>query len=66
MWIVDNENKAQLRNIKVGEWQDDNWFVLDGIADGDRVVTSGFLTLSPGQAVIEKPADSKLPVNKKG
>jgi len=63
-WVVDDQNKAQLRNIEVGNWQGDDWFVLDGIDDGDRVITSGFLALSPGQSVVEKSADSNPSVNK--
>ena len=46
VWTIDQDNKAQLRNVKVGEWQDENWFILDGLSAGDRVVSDGFIHLS--------------------
>jgi membrane fusion protein (multidrug efflux system) len=51
VWTIDQDNKAQLRNVKVGEWQDENWFILDGLSAGDRVVTDGFIHLSANAAV---------------
>ena len=51
VWVVDQDNKAQIRNVQVGDWQNDNWFINDGLSEGDRVVTDGFVHLSPGVAV---------------
>ncbi len=51
VWTVDEDNKAQIRNIEVGEWQEDNWFILNGLSAGDRVVTDGFIHLSTNAAV---------------
>lgn len=59
VWTIDQDNKAQLRNVKVGEWQDENWFILDGLSAGDRVVTDGFIHLSANAAVNIITADDK-------
>lgn len=58
VWIIDNEDKAQIRNVEVGEWQGDDWFILSGLSNGDRVVTDGFMSLSVGRPVsIKSDAD---------
>jgi len=51
VWIVDKDNKAQIRNVQVGDWQEDNWFINDGLVAGDQVVTDGFVHLSANIAV---------------
>ena len=51
VWTIDQDNKAQIRNIRVGDWQADNWFILDGLSAGDRVVTDGFIHLSANAEV---------------
>jgi membrane fusion protein (multidrug efflux system) len=47
VWIVDGEGKAQTRNVEVGDWQDDNWFVYRGLSGGDRLITEASYA-SPG------------------
>jgi len=59
LWTVDKDSKAQVRNITVGDWQGDDWFILSGLKDGDRVITDGFLTLASGKPVTIKTADKK-------
>lgn len=61
VWIIDQENKAQIRNVKVGDWQQDNWFILDGLANGDKVVTDGFVHLSAGATVKILVSDNSSP-----
>jgi len=51
VWIVDTEGKAQVRNVDVGDWQGDNWFINTGLAVGDRVVTDGLMRLAKGVPV---------------
>lgn len=51
VWTIDKHNKAQIRNVKVGNWLDDSWFILDGLSAGDRVVTNGFVHLSANASV---------------
>ena len=51
VWIVDKDGKAQTRNIEVGDWQDDNWFVFKGLSAGESVITDGIVHLSVGKPV---------------
>jgi membrane fusion protein (multidrug efflux system) len=49
--IVDGEGKAQRRELALGRTIGDQWLVLSGLADGDRVITEGLQRLRPGAAV---------------
>ncbi|MEE9147411.1 MAG: efflux RND transporter periplasmic adaptor subunit [Candidatus Tectomicrobia bacterium] len=51
VWIVDKEGKAQTRNVEVGDWQGDYWFVFKGLSAGDSVITDGIIRLSAGKSV---------------
>jgi membrane fusion protein (multidrug efflux system) len=60
VWIVDSEGKAQTRNVEVGDWQGDNWFVYKGLSDGDRLITDGIVRLAKSTPVkIVQPAAGK-------
>ena len=54
VWVVDKDNKAEQRPVTVGDWQGDNWFILEGLRSGERVVADGGLTLRPGMPVSVK------------
>jgi len=58
VWIIDEDNKAQIRYVQVGDWQDDNWFINNGLSAGDRVVTDGFMHLSPNVTVSIEDEDN--------
>ncbi len=51
VWIVDQEGKAQIRPVEVGDWQGDNWFILKGLSRGERVITDGLMRLAKGVPV---------------
>jgi membrane fusion protein, multidrug efflux system len=51
VWIVDKDNKAQIRNVQVGPWHGDQWFINSGLAAGDVVVTDGSVRLANGAPV---------------
>lgn len=55
VWVVDKDNKAEMRPVTVGEWQGDDWFISEGLKSGERIVVDGGLTLRPGNPVIVKP-----------
>jgi len=59
VWIVDDEGKAQVRSIQVGDWQGDNWFITKGLSPGDKVITDGIVRLAKGVPVqvVEKGKD---------
>lgn len=51
VWLVNGENKAELRPVGVGNWHGDDWFINEGLASGDKVVTDGALRLAPDTPV---------------
>lgn len=51
VWIVDENGKAQKRDIRTGEPYRNNWVVLDGLQAGDRVIVEGTMALSQDAAV---------------
>jgi membrane fusion protein (multidrug efflux system) len=61
--LVDKDGKALLRNVEVGPWLGDDWFINAGLQPGDRVVTDGMARLSPGATVtiVEPKAASAAP-----
>jgi membrane fusion protein (multidrug efflux system) len=53
--IVDGENKARLRPVKVGPQTGANWVIESGITSGDRVIIEGTQKAKEGEPVIPKP-----------
>jgi len=53
LFVVSDESKALLRQIKVGGRQDNNIVIEEGIKTGEKVVITGQLGLSPGAKVID-------------
>jgi multidrug efflux system membrane fusion protein len=51
VYIVDDQNHAALRTIKVSHENTTVAVVSEGLKDGDRIVTSGQFLLQPGSAV---------------
>jgi len=56
--VVDRESKAQVRRVKLGAARAGYAAVLDGIAEGDRVVVQGIQRVRPGQPVVATDAPS--------
>ena len=66
-FIVNAENKAEIRPLEVGDWTGDGWIINGGLKTGDRVVVEGMMKLSlmgPGAPV--KISDGSAPVDGKG
>jgi len=51
VWIIDKDNKAQIRNVQVGPWHGNQWFINSGLAAGDVVVIDGSVRLANGAPV---------------
>jgi len=51
VWVVNAQNKAELRPVTVGEWKGEGWFISEGLANGDKVVVDGGVRLSAGADV---------------
>ena len=51
VYVVDNQNRAQVRQVKVAHQDTATAVVSDGLKEGERVVTAGQLLLQPGAQV---------------
>jgi membrane fusion protein (multidrug efflux system) len=51
LFVLDQEGKAALRPVQMGDWIGTDWMVLGGLAAGDRVIIDNLLKLRPGAAV---------------
>jgi membrane fusion protein (multidrug efflux system) len=64
--IVDQNSKASLRPVKMGEKVDSQWEVTDGLKPGDKVIVQGWQKVREGSTVTPKewtppPAQSPTP-----
>ncbi len=57
VWVVGDGNKVSYRKVTLGDTQGSLWVVLDGLAEGERVLTEGGLKVQEGMEV--KVKDSK-------
>ena len=60
VWVVDKGNKAEQRPVIVGDAYQNDWFINEGLREGDQVVVDGAVTLRPGAPLkvapfVEKP-----------
>jgi multidrug efflux system membrane fusion protein len=51
VFIIDNQNHAQLRQVKIEHQDTATAVIAEGLKEGDRVVTSGQFLLQPGSIV---------------
>lgn len=57
LYVVNAENKADLRQVVVGRAVGTQWVVTDGLKSGEKVIVEGFQKVQPGGEVV--PADWK-------
>jgi membrane fusion protein (multidrug efflux system) len=58
VFVVDENNKAALRTVQMGDWVGSDWTVLSGLSSGDRVIVDNLLKVKPG-AVVTPNATAK-------
>jgi len=51
VYIVNDQNMSEYREIKIGASADNGRIVLDGLSDGDVVITEGIVRIQPGMPV---------------
>ena len=51
VFVVDDQNRAEVRQVKVAHHDTPTAVISDGLKEGDRVVTSGQFLLQPGSIV---------------
>lgn len=47
VYVLDKENKPEVRPVKLGSWSGLDWIVTEGLAAGDRVVVDGAMKVAP-------------------
>jgi membrane fusion protein, multidrug efflux system len=55
VFIIDDQNRAQVRQAKLAREDTTTAVISDGLKEGDRVVTSGQFLLRPGSIVSIDP-----------
>ena len=58
LFVLDKENKAEIRPVKTGTWVGSDWMIIDGLNAGDRVIVDNLLKLRPGVPVIPAEASA--------
>src|ERR1700731_3967560 len=62
VYIVDAQNKAQVRRIQLGQSTPNTAVVTNGLKEGELVVSEGLQRVRPGEAVSAGPATPGPPV----
>ena len=52
VWTVDKNNAAHRTRVKIGETHGNYVTVVDGLSEGQRIVTEGYQKLSEGTKVV--------------
>ncbi|WP_201582547.1 efflux RND transporter periplasmic adaptor subunit [Psychrobacter jeotgali] len=61
VYIVDGNNKIQVRPVTISGTYEGQWVVTDGLESGDKVVVIGGGKVQPEQEVVVKPLDNPNP-----
>jgi membrane fusion protein (multidrug efflux system) len=61
VWVVSKEARAELRQVVVGKWHGEDWFVNEGLHAGDQVIVDGTLALQAGAPLSVQPAAAAPP-----
>lgn len=48
VWVVNAHNKAEFRPITTGAWNGDQWFINEGLKNGEKVVAIGGIKVRAG------------------
>lgn len=63
--VVDNDNKAHVKPVKVGARVNELWVIREGLQPGDRVIVEGAQKVREGVTVDPKPYEPAKPANSK-
>jgi membrane fusion protein (multidrug efflux system) len=56
VYVANEEGKAEIRPVEVGDWHGDEWFVTSGLKGGERIVVGGVVKVHPGAPLKIIPA----------
>jgi membrane fusion protein, multidrug efflux system len=60
--VIDHNNKASIRPVKMGQKVGPWWIVNEGLKPGEKVVAEGFQDVRDGQVVNPKPYQESAPL----
>lgn len=55
VYALKDDNVAQIRSVKLGQWFENKWVVTSGLKAGDQVIVEGLTRVQPGIPVQPKP-----------
>ena len=55
VFVVREDNRAKVTQVRLGRAMEDRWLILDGVKPGDRVIVEGFQKFESGDRVNPKP-----------
>ena len=59
VYVVGAENKVEMRPVTTGAWSGQDWVILDGLKEGERVITDGLTKVRPGvEVTVEGQGDA--------
>jgi membrane fusion protein (multidrug efflux system) len=61
VYVVGADNKAELRDVQATSWHGKEWFVEDGLREGERVIVEGLHMIGPGAPVKPVPFKEAAP-----
>lgn len=51
VYILNEENVAEMKPVKAGDWYGNSWVIQEGLKPGDRVIVEGVNKVQPGMIV---------------
>jgi membrane fusion protein (multidrug efflux system) len=52
VYVVSADNKAGIRNVRVGRASGTRWVITDGLKGGEKIIVEGFQKVQPGAEVV--------------
>ncbi len=59
VFVVDADNKVQVRNVEVGRGYTDQWIIKKGLKKGEQVIVEGTQKVRPGVVVKPEPYSAR-------
>src|SRR5262245_45050559 len=63
VYVVDADNKVEIRDVKATAWKGKQWLVEEGLAAGEQVVVDSLQRIIPGSTVKPVPTEAEPPGN---
>lgn len=61
LYVVNAENKAELRPVEVGDWYGNDWIIEHGLNSGEKVIVDGTSRVAPGMPITPQPLANNTP-----